>query len=200
LERSLKRRYCVSSRESYGMIRLTNVGAIQRILSGNRRICDTLIKCSPNETSQIIRRHFQQYHISEESSVIIQDNLASSPVALKDFLMKHYFSIAEPPDNRPYISALTLGLAYIFGGIIPLLPYFFLTKVDEALFISIGLMAFVLLVFGYVKTGVVRGWSGRANVLAGIKGSLQMLVVGATAAGAAVGLVRALNRGGDSLR
>ena len=132
--------------------------------------------------------------------MIIQDNLASSPVALKDFLMKHYFSIAEPPDNRPYISALTLGLAYIIGGIIPLLPYFFLTKVDEALFISIGLMAFVLLVFGYVKTGVVRGWSGRANVLAGIKGSLQMLVVGATAAGAAVGLVRALNSGGDSLR
>jgi VIT1/CCC1 family predicted Fe2+/Mn2+ transporter len=75
-------------------------------------------------------------------------------------------------------------------------PYFFIGKVDEALWVSVGLMAFVLLVFGYAKTGVVRGWSGRENVLAGCKGSVQMLVVGAVAAGAAVGLVRALNRAG----
>lgn len=54
-------------------------------------------------------------------------------------------------------------------------------------------MAFVLLVFGYVKTGVVRGWSGSGNVLAAVKGSVQMLIVGAVAAGAAVGLVKALN-------
>lgn len=111
--------------------------------------------------------------------------------------MKHHFSIAEPPDNRPYISAVTLGIAYILGGIIPLLPYFFISVVNTALFISIGLMAFVLLVFGYAKTGVVRGWSGRANILAGVKGSIQMLIVGAVAAGAAVGLVRAVNSAGN---
>jgi vacuolar iron transporter family protein len=159
-------------------------------------MCDTLIKYSPNETSQIIRTHFRQYVVSEESSEVIQENLASSPVALKDFLMKHHFSIAEPPDNRPYISAVTLGIAYILGGIIPLMPYFFVTEVNKALFISIGLMAFVLLVFGYAKTGFVRGWRGRANILAGVNGSIQMLVVGAAAAGAAVGLVRAVNSAG----
>jgi VIT1/CCC1 family predicted Fe2+/Mn2+ transporter len=137
--------------------------------------------------------------VSEDSSSIIQDHLASSPIALKDFLMRHHFNSAEPPDNRPYISAFTLGIAYILGGIIPLLPYFFIIEVDKALFVSIGLMAFVLLVFGYCKTGVVRGWSGTANVLVGVKGSIQMLIVGAVAAGAAVGLVRALNSA-DNLR
>ena len=111
--------------------------------------------------------------------------------------MKHHFSIVEPPDNRPYISAVTLGIAYILGGIIPLLPYFFLSEVNKALFISIGLMAFVLLVFGYAKTVAVRGFRGQANILAGVKGSIQMLIVGAVAAGAAVGLVRALNSEGN---
>lgn len=51
-------------------------------------------------------------------------------------------------------------------------------------------MALVLVVFGYVKTGVVRGWHGRDNVVARAWEALQMLVVGAFAAGAAVGLAR----------
>ena len=58
-------------------------------------------------------------------------------------------------------------------------------------------MAFVLLIFGYVKTGIVRGWRGKENIIAGIKGAVQMCIVGAAAAGAAVGLVRAINHGGE---
>ena len=56
-------------------------------------------------------------------------------------------------------------------------------------------MAVTLLVFGYIKTAVVRGWSGKDNILAGVKGGIQMVVVGAFAAGAAIGLVRLINGG-----
>ena len=56
-------------------------------------------------------------------------------------------------------------------------------------------MAFALFIFGWVKTGVVGGWRGRENVFKGLKGGLQMVVVGGVAAGAAVGLVRAINHG-----
>jgi hypothetical protein len=58
-------------------------------------------------------------------------------------------------------------------------------------------MAVTLLVFGYIKTGVVRGWKGRDNILAGLKGGIQMVIVGGVAAGAAIGLVRLIN-GGES--
>lgn len=54
-------------------------------------------------------------------------------------------------------------------------------------------MAFALFAFGWTKTGVVVGWRGRANVLAGLKGALQMTMIGGVAAGASVGLVRALH-------
>jgi hypothetical protein len=66
-------------------------------------------------------------------------------------------------------------------------------QVLVALYCSVAVMAVTLLVFGYIKTGVVRGWAGRENILAGIRGGLQMVVVGGVAAGAAIGLVRLIN-------
>lgn len=54
-------------------------------------------------------------------------------------------------------------------------------------------MAAALFAFGWVKTGVVVGWRGKGNVVAGLRGALQMVMIGGTAAGAAVGLVRAIN-------
>lgn len=54
-------------------------------------------------------------------------------------------------------------------------------------------MALVLVVFGYVKTYVIRGWHNRNNVIARAWGALQMLVVGAFTAGAAVGPARLVN-------
>jgi vacuolar iron transporter family protein len=54
-------------------------------------------------------------------------------------------------------------------------------------------MALVLVVFGYVKTCVVRGRHGKDNVVARPRGALQMLAVGIFAAGAAVGSARLVN-------
>ena len=68
-------------------------------------------------------------------------------------------------------------------------------EVLRGLWWSIGVMAVVLCIFGYTKTCFVRGWCGRSNILAGFKGAVQMLAVGAIAAGAAVGLVRAIETG-----
>lgn len=53
-------------------------------------------------------------------------------------------------------------------------------------------MAVALFAFGWVKTAVVCGWRGKENVWAGLKGALQMVMIGGAAAGAAVGLVRAI--------
>jgi hypothetical protein len=56
-----------------------------------------------------------------------------------------------------------------------------------------GSWLLVLVVFGCVKTYVVRGWHDRDNVVARAWGALQMLVVGAFAAGAAVSPARLAN-------
>ena len=56
-------------------------------------------------------------------------------------------------------------------------------------------MVVALFAFGWVKTGIVSGWKGRERILGGVKSGVQMVVVGGVAAGAAVGLVRAINHG-----
>lgn len=58
-------------------------------------------------------------------------------------------------------------------------------------------MGITLLVFGYIKTCIVRGWKGRENIFAGVKGGIQMCVVGGVAAGAAIALVRVIDHAGN---
>lgn len=101
--------------------------------------------------------------------------------------MQNHSQIARPDMSRPYVSALTLGVSYSFGGSIPLIPYFIVARNDVlmGLWRTMGLMAQVILIFGYVKTGVVRGWTGKDNHRACTAGAGQMLV-GSTIAAEAV--------------
>jgi vacuolar iron transporter family protein len=112
--------------------------------------------------------------------------------------MAFHHKESRPTLSAAYKSAITLAVSYFLGGLIPLIPYFIVPRheVLTALWWSIGVMGITLLVFGYVKTCVVLGWEGTRNVLAGAKGGLQMLLVGALAAGAAIGLVKAIEQGG----
>lgn len=102
----------------------------------------------------------------------------------------------EPASNRAAVSALTIAAGYFFGGLLPLMPYFFVSEacVDLALWISVGVMAVALFVFGYAKTCAVGGWTGRDRVWDGIVGGAEMVVVGGAAAGAAMGLVKLFDR------
>jgi vacuolar iron transporter family protein len=69
-----------------------------------------------------------------------------------------------------------------------MIPYFALKNVTHALFISIGITVVILLSFGYIKNKVTVG-----TKRAGAYGALQTLIVGALAAGASYGIVRAID-------
>jgi vacuolar iron transporter family protein len=159
------------------------------------RETDGLIRCSPNQTSMMVRKVFQQYSLPETTVTAIDTDLHDTPRKLSNFLMSFHHQLVAPVSSRAYISAFTLAVAYFAGGFIPLVPYFCVKRneVLVALYCSIGIMAVTLLAFGYLKTGFVRGWRGRQNVRACIIGGIQMLLVGGIAAGAAIGLVRAIN-------
>ncbi|KIX05026.1 uncharacterized protein Z518_05898 [Rhinocladiella mackenziei CBS 650.93] len=160
------------------------------------RSCNTLILHEPDAASDCVREYFEQFGLSAEETSRVADHIKASSPMFKDFLMQNHFQAAKPERGRPYLSALTLGISYFIGGFIPLIPYFIVVRSDvlTGLWWSIGLMAVVLLMFGYVKTGVVRGWTGRENYQACTGGAIQMLVVGVIAAGAAVCLVRLINQ------
>ncbi|GAA5982614.1 hypothetical protein JCM5350_002120 [Sporobolomyces pararoseus] len=108
---------------------------------------------------------------------------------LTAFLLKFGEGLEETTDARLFISAITIGLSYFLGGLVPLVPYFFIPTAGEGLVWSAGITAIVLLVFGAFKTyftGAAIGISGYAY------GSITTLLVGGAAAAASFGVIRAL--------
>lgn len=151
-----------------------------------------LIACEPHTIRDELCVVFEPYNLPQSTMDDLCDHLAKSP-HLVDFFMKFQAQLPEPASNRALTSALTIASGYFFGGLLPLMPYFFVDKIMEALYISIAVMAVALFAFGYVKTCVVEGWEGGEKVRAGTWGGIQMMVVGGAAAGAAMGLVYLFN-------
>ena len=100
----------------------------------------------------------------------------------------------EVPTRRMYLSAFTIGMGYLFGGTIPLIPYFFIPKAHIALIYSSVFTGIVLLIFGAVKARI----TGAAGKGAGgyVWGAVSTLAVGGAAAAAAYGIVALLEAEG----
>ncbi|PHH63065.1 hypothetical protein CDD81_6310 [Ophiocordyceps australis] len=91
---------------------------------------------------------------------------------------------------HPCISGLTMGLSYFFGGLIPMLPYFILSTVRDALLVSVVITVAILLAFGYAKNYIAIRSHG-----AGFEGALQTLIIGVLAAGTSYAIVKLLDAG-----
>lgn len=99
--------------------------------------------------------------------------------------------VEEVPTKRLYVSAFTIGMGYLLGGLIPLLPYFFISRAHVALLYSALVTGITLLVFGVIKTHVSGAQGGFKGY---IWGAVSTLLVGGMAAGAAYGIVAVLEK------
>lgn len=146
---------------------------------------------TPSAAATSISEVFAPFELPQNLTDDLAFHLAKSP-HLTQFLMNFQHNLPEPAGSRAITCALTIAAGYFLGGFIPLIPYFLVprTEVLLALYISLGVMALCLFIFGYVKTCFVSGWKGSRNIMDGTKGGLQMVVVGGLAAGCAMGLVR----------
>ncbi len=149
-----------------------------------------LVASEPYTIKQELSSVFLPYNLPEATLDDMTEHLGKSP-HLVDFMMRFQSCLEEPSSSRALTSATTIASGYFFGGLLPLLPYFFVgeNKVYDGLYISIGVMAIALFTFGYVKTCVVEGWTSGEEIRRGVIGGVQMVVVGGAAAGAAMGLV-----------
>ncbi|MCJ1368613.1 hypothetical protein MMC16_007757 [Acarospora aff. strigata] len=154
----------------------------------------TLISTLPCQTHTLVQSIFAPYGLPDSTISTISKTLHDSPAMLLDFLMRFHHQLPPPASHRAIISGITIALGYFAGGFVPLLPYFCVgrSEVLRAFWVSVGVMAVALFAFGWGKTGVVRGWKGRENVRFCLRGAVQMIVVGGLAAGAAVGIIRAI--------
>src|SRR4051794_27220250 len=95
----------------------------------------------------------------------------------KPFMMDFELKLEKPNVSRAWISAATMGAAYFIGGLIPMVPYFAITNVTHALFVSIGIIIVILLIFGFIKNYITI-----KTKRAGLYGAAQTLFIGILAA------------------
>jgi VIT1/CCC1 family predicted Fe2+/Mn2+ transporter len=124
-----------------------------------------------------VAKVFRDYGLSEDTVAAVVDAIRANPERWVDFMMKFELGMEEPDPRRARNSALTIALAYIVGGLIPLAPYFFLRSVQAALIGSVVVTLIALSVFGFVK--------GRFTTNRPMKSAGQTVLVGGLAAAAA---------------
>jgi len=59
--------------------------------------------------------------------------------------------LEKPDPKRALQSACTIALSYVIGGLVPLLPYMFISTAQNAMLTSVGVTLVALLFFGYIK-------------------------------------------------
>ena len=134
----------------------------------------------PEREKQEVREFFEHIGLSKEIQEKATEEIARDKKQWVDFMMKYELGLDEPDARRATKSALNIGLSYVVGGIIPLLPYFFINNATEALKISMVATLICLFVFGYIKSKV----TGVHPFL----GAIKVMSIGALAAGAAFGV------------
>lgn len=152
----------------------------------------------PDREREEIYEVFDKYGISRGAARGVVDELCVTGDPKREerwlrFMMDFELQLPEPDTSAAWVSAVTMGLSYFVGGLIPMIPYFIMHSARKALLVSIAITVVILLVFGYVKT-----WVTIHNKRAGVWGALHTLLIGALAAGTSYGIVRLLDSGDGS--
>ncbi len=136
----------------------------------------------PGQEAKEVVEVLETYGLDAEESRAVVKSLMKRPDALVEFMMRFELGLEKPDPKRALRSGLTIGSAYVVGGMVPLAPYFFVSASDAALEASVAVTALALVVFGWVKAhfaGTNR-W----------RGALHTLLVGGLAATAAFTIAR----------
>jgi vacuolar iron transporter family protein len=139
----------------------------------------------PEQEKMEVKEVFAGFGLSAKLQDEIADEMAKDKDAWVDFMMRYELGLEKPEANRATQSAITIGMSYIVGGIIPLSPYFFITDSQQALYYSCAITSVCLFVFGYFKSKV----TGQPA----FTGALKVLIIGALAAAAAFGMAKLIN-------
>ncbi|ONK67121.1 uncharacterized protein A4U43_C06F15930 [Asparagus officinalis] len=105
----------------------------------------------PETEAAEIGEIMSEYGLEPHEYGPLVDALRKNPQAWLDFMMKFELGLEKPDPKRALESALTIALAYIMGGLIPLLPYMFIPIAQRAMLMSVAVTLVALLFFGYVK-------------------------------------------------
>ena len=136
----------------------------------------------PEREKEEVAEVFRNYGMQDSQIHPIVDTMSQNREQWLDFMMRFELGLEAPDPKRARVSALTIGLSYIVGGVIPLSPYMLIHNLSSALLVSIIVTLIALFLFGFIK----GRFTGAKPLIAGF----QTALVGGVAAGVAFLLAR----------
>jgi VIT1/CCC1 family predicted Fe2+/Mn2+ transporter len=125
---------------------------------------------------------FREYGLDDGQAAPVVEAICADPDRWVDFMMRYELGLEPPDPDRATKSALTIGISYVAGGLVPLVPYMATGEVLTGLAVSAAVTLLALFSFGAVK--------GRLTGIKPLLGGLQTVTIGGIAAGAAFGIAR----------
>lgn len=139
----------------------------------------------PEREDEEVRDVFRGYGMSELEMTPVVNAIKADKERWVDFMMRFELGLEAPEPKRARISAFTIAVSYIVGGLVPLFSYMVIKDMKVALTASVVVTLAALFVFGYVK--------GRFTGLNPLRGALQTTLIGGLAAGAAFLIARMIS-------
>jgi vacuolar iron transporter family protein len=121
--------------------------------AGERRREERETQDLPETEAAEVADVFRTYGLPEETITTVVSAIRSDRQRWVDFMIRFELGLTEPEPHRAQQSALTIALAYIAGGLVPLAPYLLLRSVQVALIRLVLVTVGALFVFGLIK-----GW------------------------------------------
>lgn len=143
------------------------------------------VREAPELEAKEVAEVFRAYGLTEDESRPVVDALRLRPQAWVDFMMRLELGLEKPDPRRALASAVTIALAYVVGGFIPLSSYIVLPRPTAALAVSVLVTLAALAAFGWVKA--------RFTGARPLRSAIQTLAIGGLAAAAAFLIAKAVS-------
>ncbi len=129
----------------------------------------------PDLERQEVREVFEGWGFQGAKLEEVTDQIVANPKAWLEFMMAHELGLYPVDKEAARRSAVIVGLAAIFGSVIPLFPFLaFPADVITGMVASVGISAVALFLIGWYKAKTTVGRPARSG--------LEMLVIGICAA------------------
>ena len=156
--------------------------AQKQIFDKELREAEALAEREPYLAAEGLLQALSQEGLKKEQSYRLVKLLAEERGIFLRTFQEKVFGLGTAEINRPFQAALVMGLSFVLGAVIPLLPYLLLSGMS-ALYVSIVLAAVTLF-----SVGVFKGYlAARPLFFSGLE--FFFIAVGAALFGYLIGLV-----------
>ncbi|TVY73417.1 Vacuolar iron transporter [Lachnellula suecica] len=146
------------------------------------------IRTEPEEACEDVAELMRGYQVDRPTVEPVLRMLSQNPESFLRFLMDFKHHMSKTTFAWACLAAAVMGLAYIFAGIIPMIPYFAMANITHALYVSIALAVVEISIFGFNN-----GYQTFGTKSAGFRVAAKTVLVGLVAAGCTYGTGRILN-------